>query len=64
MAKIMNLVHSEKVEGREKPIHTKVGILMVKDDGRMSIKLNFIPVNFNGWLNVYEQQDRSEPEAF
>lgn len=31
----------------------KVGLLIIKDDGRMSIKIDLIPsVNWNGWLTV------------
>ena len=58
--KTMNIVHTEKYtkNGEEKKAYKNVGTLFIYDDGGMSIKLDMVPVNFNGNLSVYEKQDR------
>lgn len=60
--KIMDIVSSREVAGREKKAWQKHGILVVGDDGRMSIKLESLPVGdgWNGWLSVFEQRDRQD----
>lgn len=59
---IKDIVFIEKIEGKEKPNYHKVGILMEKDDGKVSIKLNSIPAGngWNGWLQVYAQKKQEE----
>ena len=57
---VKNIVFVENVEGREKPVYHRVGILIEKN-GKLSIKLNLIPAtNWNGWLSVFEQEERKE----
>lgn len=58
--KIMDIVSGREVQGREKKVWQKHGILIVGDDGRVSIKLESIPVGdgWNGWLSVFEQKER------
>ena len=58
MPKISDLVWVEDI-GKEKPAYHKVGIMVEKDDGKRSIKLNSVPVgDFNGWLQIYEQKPK------
>lgn len=59
---IRDIVYIEKIEGREKPKYHNVGVLIEKDDGKMSIKLATIPVGagFAGWLNVFEQKAKDD----
>ena len=46
-------------EGEEKTRWIKVGALFQRDDGRMSIKLEALPVGeFNGWLSVFEPREK------
>lgn len=65
MSKFYNLVYAEDI-GKDKPKYHKVGILMVKDDGKMSVKIDAVPTgNWNGWLNVYSQdkdKQSSQPQ--
>jgi hypothetical protein len=63
MSEIKDLVHIRNVEGRDKPIYTNVGILLTKDDGKQSVKLNSIPVDFDGWLSVFPQRAKGEGQG-
>jgi len=58
--KVYDVVHIRNVEGREKPLYQNVGILLVKDDGKMSIKLNAVPTEWDGWLNVFEKREKGQ----
>lgn len=55
----------------EKTRYTNVGVLLQRDDGSMTMKLEAIPVGFNGWINFYEpkpkegeapKQERARPQ--
>lgn len=57
--------------GNEKTRYTNVGVLLQRDDGSMTMKLEAIPVGFNGWINFYEpkpkegeapKQERARPQ--
>lgn len=45
-------------EGNEKTRYVNVGALFTRDDGSMTMKLESIPVGFNGWVNFYEPKDK------
>ncbi|MCO6445007.1 MAG: hypothetical protein J5J04_13070 [Anaerolineae bacterium] len=49
-------------DGNEKARWTKCGILMERD-GRTSIKLEALPVNFDGWLSCFEPKPRDDKPA-
>ena len=57
-------------DGNEKTRYINVGALFARDDGSMTMKLESIPVGFNGWINFYEpkprdgeqSQERSRPQ--
>ena len=57
----MDIVHTTTYEknGESKKKYTNVGTLFVYDDGGIGIKLDAIPVNFDGKLSVYEKKDRA-----
>ena len=60
-----DVVRVEKIKDSDKKKYTNVGILLVKDDGNMSIKLNAVPVgNWDGWLSCYKQKakDQAPPD--
>ena len=56
-------------EGNEKTRYVNVGALFARDDGSMTMKLEAVPVGFNGWINFYEpkpkdgeqRQERTRP---
>ncbi len=54
---IYNVAYAQKQENSEKPHWLNCGILIVKEDGKMSLKLNAIPVNCDGWFGVFEKDD-------
>lgn len=41
-------------DGQEKKRYLTVGALMQRDDGSQVLKLEALPVNFEGWINFYE----------
>ncbi len=47
-----------KSEDNGKVRWEKVGVLITKDDGKMSIKVDLVPAsNWDGWLVVAERKD-------
>ena len=46
--------------GEDKKSYTKVGAAFTDDQGRISIKLDYIPVHadWSGWLSLYPPKDR------
>lgn len=45
-------------EGNEKTRFINVGKLFTRDDGSLTLKLDSVPVGFNGWINFYEPKDK------
>jgi hypothetical protein len=60
---IYNVAYAQKQENSEKSHWLNCGILIVKEDGKMSLKLNAIPVNCDGWFGVFEKDDNAKPTA-
>jgi hypothetical protein len=56
-----NLVHKKvyEVNGEEKVTWVRVGILLEKDNG-YSIKLDYVPTNFDGWLSAFPDEPKEE----
>lgn len=46
-------------DGNEKARWTKCGIIVEKD-GRLSVKLEALPVEFDGWLSAFEPKPREQ----
>ena len=62
MREFKDVVHGIEYgeEGNKK--WTKCGVLMIDDD-RMSIKLDYIPVDSNGWFSVFDQRKKEDVGA-
>lgn len=45
-------------EGNEKTRYVNVGALFARDDGSLTMKLESLPIGFNGWINFYEPKPR------
>lgn len=61
--KTHDAVHVEKYtdrNGEEKKRYTNMGALFERDDGSRYMKIDTIPVGFNGWVAFYEPRERSE----
>ena len=62
--------YKDKQTGEEKKQYTKVGTVIESEDGRLSLKLDVIPVgpNWSGYISFYpvkerDQQQRPEPKS-
>ena len=57
-----NIVHTTtyQKDGQEKKKYTTVGTLFIYDDGGMSIKMDAIPVGFDGKLAVYDRDENKQ----
>ena len=61
MKRTHDAVYVEKYtdrNGQEKKRYTNIGSLLARDDGSMVLKLEAIPVNFSGWIALYEPKPR------
>lgn len=56
MKKVKDVVFADK--SRDKTKYVNVGALFERDDGSLSIKLDAVPVGFDGWLNCYDPKPR------
>lgn len=45
-------------EGNEKTRYINVGALFARDDGSQTMKLESLPIGFNGWINFYEPKPK------
>jgi hypothetical protein len=53
--------YTDKQTGKKKQQYRTVGAVLRDDDGRLSLKLELIPVTgFNGWINFYEPRDKEQ----
>ena len=47
-------------DGEKKKRWSKAGAVFQRDDGRMSIKFEAMPVgDWSGWMNIFEKHDES-----
>lgn len=51
-------------EGNEKTRYINVGAMFARDDGSQTMKLESLPIGFNGWINFYEPKpkDGEQPQ--
>jgi len=47
-------------EGTPKKKYKNVGAVLVNDKGQESLKLDLLPVEFNGWINFYEPKEYNQ----
>jgi hypothetical protein len=50
-------------EGNEKTRYVNVGALFARDDGSLTMKLESLPIGFNGWINFYEPKERDQSQG-
>lgn len=52
--------YTDRQSGEKKKIYTKVGAAFTDEQGRISIKLDLVPVgpDWSGWLSLYEPKPR------
>ena len=61
MKKLGNLVAvvgEYESNGETKKQYHRCGACFVNDKKQISIKLDAVPTNFNGWLNVYPDEEK------
>jgi hypothetical protein len=46
--------YKDRQTGADKKQYMTVGKLMQRDDGSMCLKMDAVPVNFDGWVNFYD----------
>jgi len=65
MSKIYDLLW-KKSEDEGKALWERVGVMLVKEDGKKSMKLDLLPVGeWDGWLVVSERKSKGkEKEPF
>jgi len=47
-------------DGTPKKKYKNVGAVLVNDKGQESLKLDLLPVEFNGWINFYEPKEHAQ----
>ena len=47
-------------EGKEKNQYATIGTLMERDDGSQAIKLDSIPLGWNGWARFYDFEEKKQ----
>jgi hypothetical protein len=58
---IFDLIYKEGEDKNGKARWSRVGVLIEKDDGKRSVKLDTVPVGgWDGWLVVAERKEREE----
>lgn len=50
--------------GDEKKQYTTIGTLSQKENGELSAKMEAVPVNWDGWVNFYEFDDKKKATDF
>ena len=62
---VKNIVVGTKYQARDGSEKTKwqtIGACFIKDDGKMSIKLEYIPVNWDGNAQIFDREQRQAPQ--
>lgn len=49
-------------EGNEKTRFINCGVVFENDKGQLSMKIESLPVGFNGWLNFYEPKEQDNKQ--
>ena len=63
MKEIFNVCHGEQTGNGEQKVWRQIGILIIAGGGKISIKLNSIPVNFDGWLQAFSSEKKQQKPA-
>ena len=62
-----NIMFGQKYtsNGEEKTSWKQAGKLFIKEDGKMSIKIDMMPVGeFDGWFQVFDPKPRDEQSGY
>ena len=60
LARVANGTYKDRKTGQEKTSWLTIGKVFQKDDGNLSLKLDSIPVNFNGWVSFFDPPVENE----
>jgi hypothetical protein len=55
--------YKDRQTGAEKKQYLTVGKLMQRDDGSMCLKMDAVPVSFDGWVNFYDLEKAGDAKA-
>jgi len=55
--------YKDRETGQDKNSYTRCGVLMKNEQGEVSIKLEALPVNFDGWLNCWDLESSQAKQA-
>jgi len=55
-------VYKDKVTGEDKKRWVKCGVVMETSNGGMALKLESLPVKFDGWLQFYVPKPRDDKQ--
>ena len=50
-------------DGNEKTRWVKMGVVLERNDGSLSLKIESIPVGFTGWANLWTPQPKEQRPA-
>lgn len=56
--------YKDRQTGETKKRYTRVGSVFEQDDGRLSLKLDCVPVGqgWSGWISFFPPRDRDQPQ--
>jgi len=55
--------YKDRQTGEEKNSYSRVGTLFQRDDGSFCVKIDSIPVNFDGWVNAWDLPSEGARQA-
>lgn len=55
--------YTDRQTGQEKQGYTTMGYMLQKDDGTTMLKVDSIPVNFDGWIFLGDLESKPAKEA-
>ncbi len=62
---VKNIVVGQKYtakDGQEKTKWTTIGAMFIKDDGKMSVKIEQIPLNWDGQAQVFDRDSQGQQQ--
>ena len=63
---VKNIVVGQKYtakDGQEKTKWTTIGAMFIKDDGKMSVKIEQIPLNWDGQAQVFDRDSQGQQQS-
>jgi len=58
--KLVAVTGEYEKDGQTKKQYANIGSLFQREDGSMAIKIDTIPVNFNGWASAYDLDEQRQ----